>query len=439
MKKIAIIGSGISGLVAAHLLSRRHEVSLFESNPTLGGHLRSVPVESEFSPLEIDVGVILLNDRYYPRLHEFFDGLNIKTHNADMSWSFQNLRSGLLYSNSATRRFFTQKRSLVSPNFWYLLLEIKNFGLKAQMCQAKGEAAAMTLRDFLERYDFSPTFGESFLAPVLTSMGLNSLESAEDYPAETIFEYFHNHGLFDFGNILQWQSIEGGTAAYIRAFEESFSGKIFLSTPVVSVYRQNISERSEGSGSSVEIETASGARFTYDTVVVAAEPHKALKTLAEPQPLERELLSPWHAKLIRAVLHTDESLLPPLEGARASWNFTTASPLESAVTYDMNRLQGLSSEKKYLVTINPWRPPQKGSILFETTFERTQFDLKSLQIRQRLHELNTNGPVYYCGAYFGRGFLEDGVESALRIVQKLDPFSSNIPSLLGSSQSAGAA
>ncbi len=410
---MAVIGSGISGIASAHLLSRKHDVTLFEASDRLGGHTHTVDILEEGQRVSVDTGFIVLNDRTYPLLHQFFTKLKVPVRSADMSFGFHNPETGFCYSGANMRGLFAQRRHLLSPKFWCFLLEIKNFCVKALLSLEKGEARGMTLRDFISRYGFSKFFVDSYLIPMAASIWSTPADMIDDYPAESIFAFFKNHGLLNLADRPQWQTVVGGSHSYIKAFQESFKGKIVVNSPAKLITRETAEHSSRGA---VKIDFEHSSEY-FDAVILATQADQALRLLKEPTSLEKQLLGPWKYNDNATFLHTDTSLMPPRMASWASWNYSSCSSAEVSVTYDMNRLQGLQSQRRYLVTLNPPRKPRDESIIKEIHYRHPRFDLTTFRIQERLQELNREGPLYFVGSYFGYGFHEDALRSAVTMAE----------------------
>ncbi|BCR04945.1 amine oxidase [Desulfuromonas versatilis] len=408
---IAVIGGGVAGILAAYLLQQRHQVSLFEANAYLGGHTNTVEIpDGPDAGLAVDTGFIVLNDVTYPLFQRFLGSLGVPTRDAEMSFGFQCAKTGLVYAGNNLGGLFAQRRNLASPRFWSLLFEIARFGRLARSELFAGCVPQVTLGDYLRQNRFSSFMIENYLLPMAAAIWSTPALQVADFPAETFLRFFSNHGLLSLRNRPQWKTVVGGSYSYVKAFCKNFRGRIELGAPVAKVFRGP--ER-------VRVRFHDGASQDFDRLVVASHADQALRLLGDPSEEETRLLGAWRYQLNRTVLHTDDSLLPKLKSAWAAWNFTRESGGDDQrpafVTYYMNLLQGFHSRKHYCVTLNRRQPFAPESEIAEFDYHHPQYTFESLATQPHLARLNGRRQTWFCGSYFGYGFHEDAVRSAVAV------------------------
>ncbi len=407
---IAIIGSGISGLVTAYLLSRKHEVTLFESGSKLGGHTNTIDVPTANGPLAIDTGFIVYNDRTYPNFIRLLDQLGVATQPSDMSFSVQCARTGLEYNGDTLNTLFAQRRNLLRPAFYSMLREILRFNASAhKLLQAAASGTSLTLGEYLKEQRFARSFIEQYIIPMGAAIWSTDPRQMLEFPARTFIQFFQNHGLLSLRDRPQWRVIQGGSCRYIEKLVAQSRFNIRLNTPVQQVTR---------SDSAVQISTADGVE-SFDHVVLAAHSDQTLAMLADASDAEGQILGAIAYQPNEAVLHTDSSLLPKSRRAWASWNcHLDASNEQVALTYHMNRLQSLPGTTQYCVTLNRTAAIAVPQILQKIRYHHPVFNAAAIAAQKRHAEINGQRRTYYCGAYWGYGFHEDGVNSALAVCRK---------------------
>ncbi|MCL4110180.1 UNVERIFIED_CONTAM: hypothetical protein GTU68_026700 [Idotea baltica] len=416
-KKIAIVGSGISGLTSAYLLSRRHQVTLYEGNDYLGGHTATVDVSVDGREIAVDTGFIVFNDRTYPNFIELMQQANVQMQATEMSFSVQNQATGLEYNGHSVSTLFAQRRNIFSLQFYRFIREILRFnGLaKESAAQEEGKHLA-TLGDFLDKHDFSDYFADHYILPMVAAIWSASVSSCRDFPLSFFLRFFQNHGLLDIRNRPQWYVIKGGSRSYIPALTEPLTD-IRLNTPVISVKR--IDEKVE------IIYQEHGADPTtaiFDEVIFACHSDQALRLLSDPSASEQNILGRMEYRENDVVLHTDAQMLPKEKRALASWNYwldSNSADLPS-VTYSMNILQGLETESPVCVTLNRTADINPEKILRQFTYAHPVFTADSIAAQKQRSEICGHQHTHFCGAYWANGFHEDGVKSALEVCQRFD-------------------
>jgi predicted NAD/FAD-binding protein len=405
--RIAVVGSGISGLGAAWLLSRRHAVTLFEAGPTLGGHSFTV----DWNGTPVDTGFIVYNEATYPNLCALFRHLHVPTQPSTMSFAVSMDRGRLEYSGANVFALFAQRRNLLRPRFWSMLREILRFFREA--ARDLGSIGTATLDEYLDAAGYGAALREDYLYPMAAAIWSTPAAEIRAYPAESFIRFFHNHGLLKAVGQPKWRTVVGGSRIYVERLARAVSGDIRLSSPIGSLRR-----RPDG----VTLISASGGEESFDHVVIAAHADQALRMLDDPTAAERECLGAFRYGDNRAVLHTDPSVMPIRRRAWSSWNYMTlheGGARKLSVTYWMNRLQNLDRRPPVFVTLNPLSEIPASRIIHEQTYEHPLFDGATLKTQRRLWTLQGAQRTWFCGAYFGSGFHEDGLQAGLAVAEAL--------------------
>ncbi|MBA3718221.1 MAG: FAD-dependent oxidoreductase [Actinobacteria bacterium] len=398
---VAIIGSGISGLGAAHVLSRAHEVEVFERADKPGGHANTIAHDG----LQLDTGFIVFNERNYPRLVRLLSELGVRSQPSEMSFSVGCDRCSLEWSG---RRPFAQPLNAASPRFLSFLAEVSRWLRTARRALEDGSHVDGTLLDFITERGYSRRFREHFLVPLTSALWSTAPERALDFPAGYAIRFFHQHGMLGFGRF-GWRTVAGGSRAYVAALCEQLRGRIHLGLGVRELRR---------SPDGVILRTEDGEERRFDKVVVATHADQALRLLGDPSDDERRVLGAFGYTTNDAVLHSDPSLLPRRRSARASWNFARTdcdvSSGRPTITYYLNRLQRLEADQEYCVTLNRSEEIAPESVIARLTYEHPVYTLESLAAQRELGELSGPRHTVYAGAHHGYGFHEDGLASGVR-------------------------
>ncbi len=418
--KVAVIGSGVAGIVSAYLLDRsqRYRVTLFEADSRLGGHTSTVVIKrGEDEGLAVDTGFIVLNDRTYPLFTEFLNQLAVPIRSSDMSFSFEDRGSGFVFAGTTLNGLFAQRTNIFSPQFYHLLGEIMRFGKEGQHFLRNSDSSATpTLREFVEAGRYSNFMRDCYLLPISAAIWSAPLSTILDFPARSFLSFFSNHGLLSVRHRPVWQTVVNGSHQYLKAFASKFSGTIKLDSRVVSIARAM-------ANTSQVVTTANGERQEFDAVIIATHADQALRMLKDPSLAEQSLLGSWRYQRNDVVLHTDKRQLPNNRRAWASWNYIREQDADAAasvsVTYHMNRLQGLKSKKEYCVTLNAPQRIAEGEVVTRFVYEHPVYDAQSVATQQKLTELQGVDNRYFCGSYFGYGFHEDAVRSAVEVSRLL--------------------
>ena len=408
---IAIIGSGIAGLTCAWRLAGQHQVTLFEAASTPGGHTATVDIATPQGTWAIDTGFIVYNDRTYPRFMGLLSELGLSGQKTQMSFSVHNPQSGLEYNGHSLSSLFAQRRNLVKPAFWGLLTEIVRFNRLAKQALAGAFDPGATLQTFLERHRFSPFFARHYILPMGAAIWSSSLQEMRRFPLALFLRFFENHGLLDIRQRPQWYVVPGGSREYVRALlaQRGDRLRLRLNAPV-----QNVIRRQEG----VTLQLASGEQH-FDQAIFACHSAQALAMLADPTSAEREILGDIGWQQNEVVLHSDPRWLPTRKRAWASWNYRLSEQDQASacVTYNMNILQGLPADAPlFCVTLNPPTPVDPRFVWKRMVYEHPLFNPQSWSAQMRHQEINGRQRSWFCGAYWYNGFHEDGVRSALDVV-----------------------
>jgi len=424
--KIGIVGTGISGLVCAHLLHPHHDVTVFEANSYVGGHTNTVRVEvpSRSGGAEIhdvDTGFIVYNERNYPNFVALLDQLGVATQPGEMSFSVSDPRIGLEYRGTNLNTLYAQRANLAKPWFHRMLVDIVRFNRSARRMLADGGDSSPTpaggldvsLDEFLRQGSYSQAFVDRFLVPLGASIWSADPDTFTQFPAVAYARFMDNHGLLELSGMPQWRTISGGSQRYVEALTAPFADRIRRNSPVRKIVRRHAGE----DGIEVELMSPTYGLETFDRVIIASHSDQALGVLSDASPAEHEILGAIGYQPNVATLHTDERFLPRNPRARASWNYHLGAGdgRSSTLTYWMNRLQSIESEHELLVTLNRHDEIDPATVLGRFDYDHPVFDAPAMRAQQRRHEIQGVNGTFFAGAYWGYGFHEDGVRSALDV------------------------
>lgn len=408
--QIAIVGTGISGLSCAHLLHREHDITLYEANGYIGGHAHTVRAESKGESLDIDTGFIVFNRRNYPNFCRLLEEIGVQSRPTTMSFSVQCDHAGIEYSGSSLNGLFAQRRNLLRPSFHRMIGDILRFNREAPKTLAYLDDEA-TVAQFLAEHGYGPEFAKHYLLPMGAAIWSCPMASFEQFPIRFIVEFYVNHGLLQLRDRPVWRVIEGGSKQYVERLAAPFRDRIRLNCPVRSVQRDV---------DGVTLLTKDNLPERFDEVIFACHSDRALKLLADADDRETSVLKSFPYSANTAVLHTDESVLPRRKRAWASWNYRvsedpTARP---SVTYNMNILQHIDSKQTYCVTLNDEQQIKPERILGTYRYSHPVFTTQRAAAQRRHRELIRQRRTSFCGAYWGNGFHEDGVNSAIAVCRE---------------------
>jgi predicted NAD/FAD-binding protein len=409
--KIAIVGSGISGLACAYYLHRDHQVSVFEANPRIGGHTATVDVEVGGNHYAIDTGFIVYNDWTYPNFIALMDELGVENQPTRMSFSVSDRLSGLEYAGSSLDTLFAQRGNLTSLRFWGMLRDIVRFNKKALADLEAGRIdAEITLGQYLKDNGYGKSFTDQYLVPMGSAIWSADTDVMQGFPLQFFVRFFHNHGLLNIRNRPQWRVIKGGSRNYLGPLTEGFRQNIHSGRPVAGVQRQ---------ADGVLLTFPDGRNEHFDQVVLACHSDQALALLRDPTQAEQSVLGAMKYQDNEVILHTDIRLLPHNRKTWSAWNYLlTAREQRAVLTYNMNILQGLSAPETFCVTLNHTAAINPHKILGRFNYAHPVFTTEGIAAQRRWSEVNTS-PTWFCGAYWHNGFHEDGVLSALRVADAI--------------------
>jgi predicted NAD/FAD-binding protein len=416
--KISVIGTGIAGLTSAYLLSRRHQVTVFEANPVIGGHTATVDVDVDNRRYAIDTGFIVYNDWTYPSFIRLLDELGVANQPTEMSFSVNRQRGDFEYSGNNLNTLFAQRRNLFNPQFWRMLSDILRFNKEAEADLLGGRIdPAATLGNYLRRRGYGDYFIWRYLVPMSAAIWSASTQSILDFPLQFFLRFLKNHGLLSIDQRPQWRVVRGGSRSYLAPLIAPLQDRIHVATPVRSIQR-----KSEG----VVIDSERFGAQQFDQVVIATHSDQALTLLNDASAAERTILGAIPYRNNTVILHTDASVLPRRRRAWASWNYHLGGAQQghlqqdsAVLTYNMNILQSITAPETFCVTLNNDAAIDPEKILRRFNYAHPVFTLASADAQQRWSEINGVNRTWFCGAYWRNGFHEDGVVSATRVCAAL--------------------
>jgi predicted NAD/FAD-binding protein len=407
--RIAVIGAGVSGCLAARLLATRHEVTLYESDSQLGGHARTVEAPISGVTHAVDVGFMVFNERTYPNFCRMLDLLGVESRPSDMSFSVSDPATGLEYQGSGLRGLFAQRRNTLSPSFLGMIGDILRFNRVARRVVVNDTLSkGATVGDFLRSGRFGDRFAKHYLTPMAAAIWSCKPQEILQFPAAFLLGFFANHGLLQIRDRPQWRTIVGGSRRYVAALLDGMQGNVKVGDPVTAVQR---------GAADIEVHTEAGAVEAFDEVVMATHADQTLRLLRDPTDSERSVLEAFPYQANRAVLHTDATSLPMRIDAWASWNYRLTDADSATVTYDLGRLQGFAAPGSLMLTLNDDRHIEQSKVIQSFEFTHPAYSARSIDAQRRRHEISGRQAVHYCGAYWGYGFHEDGVNSALAVAK----------------------
>jgi predicted NAD/FAD-binding protein len=414
-RRIAVVGSGVSGSVAAWLLRDHADVTLYEADTRFGGHTHTVKVAEADGEVPIDTGFMVFNRPNYPLLSSLFDHLDIEAYPTDMSFSASFDRGRIEYAGTDLNTLFGQRRNLLNRRFWGLLLDILRFNRAAQASLARPLAPETSLADFLDSRGFDETFRSRYLYPMAAAIWSCPRGQIARFPATSFLRFFANHGLIRLADRPQWLTVTGGAGRYMQRLITDLGPRARHGCEVLRIDR---------AGDGVTVHLAGGLQERHDAVVLACHSDQALRLLGDPSAGERGLLAAIPYQANRVLLHRDPALMPCERRVWSSWNYLSESRREAegravSVTYWMNSLQRLPTETNYFISLNPLREPSARSVVGEFEYHHPVFDAGALAAQRQLHRIQGRGNTWFAGAWTGYGFHEDGMRSAVEVAQAL--------------------
>ncbi len=407
--RIAIIGAGVSGLVAAYLLCRDHEIVVYEANDYIGGHTHTIDVNVDGDTYPVDTGFIVFNEKTYPNFVKLLRQLGVFWQPSNMSFSMRCGKTGLEYSPSSPNALFAQRRNLFRPAFLRMLLDIFRFRRASENLIRSGDNET-TMGAYLRARGYSKWFRQYFVTPMGSAIWSADPKSFQGFPARYFAAFFHNHGFLQLRNRPQWLVVQGGSGQYVKKLIDPFRDRIRPGCPVESVTRR---------GADVEVRLRNGDMEPFDQCIIATHSDQALSMMTDPTDAERAVLSaiPYQANL--TVLHTDSSVMPGHRSCWASWNAFIPKESRHAVTltYYMNMLQNFQAPAVFCVTLNQEHTLNPGKIIRKMIYHHPLYTSRGFAAQKRFHEISGKDRIHFCGAYWGYGFHEDGVKSALAVCE----------------------
>ncbi len=415
--KIAVVGAGVSGLVTAHLLAPAHQVTVFEAAGYAGGHTNTIRVDTPNETHHVDTGFIVFNDRNYPNFERLLRRLDVATQPSLMSFGVSDGRGDFEYTGASPNGLFAKRAHLVTPWFHRMVADMARFNraarelLRGRDGNGSADGEGPSLGQWLEQQRFSRPFIDRLIVPQASAVWSADPGQMWTFPARFMAEFFDNHGMLGFRDRPRWRTVSGGSARYVDALLARFPGTLRLRTPVSAVRRGE---------QGVLVTPSGGAPEHFDEVVLATHSDHALTLLADATDGERRLLSAIPYQSNEAVLHTDTSILPRRRRAWASWNYhlSDAPAARTMVTYHMNRLQALRSEREFCVTLNRTGEIAPEHVIRTIAYAHPVYTREGTAAQRRFEEINGRNHTHFCGAYWGWGFHEDGVVSALRVAER---------------------
>ena len=410
METLAIVGTGIAGMGAAHHLQKHFQLSLFEQNHYVGGHTNTISVQEEFETIHMDTGFMVFNYITYPHLCKLFAELNVPVKKTNMSFSVQHKGRGLEYCGSGINGLFAQRRNLFNLSYIRMLNQVARFNRESLEVLHRPELSQLSVGDYIRLKNFGEDMLWNYLVPMSSAVWSTPMEKMLDFSISTLVRFFYNHGFLGLNTQHQWYTIDGGSRRYRDLLTAPFKKNIVCNLKVI---RLKIRDQK------VQLNFADGSEQTFDKVILACHADQALQLLESPSAEQDRLLSAFKYQPNLAVVHSDERVMPKTKRAWSSWNYVIKDQ-EASTVYWMNKLQGLNSKKNYFVSINPLQGSiEQSKIHRSLLYHHPLFDQAAINAQQQLPELNKKGPVYFCGSYFAYGFHEDAYKSAVELSETL--------------------
>jgi predicted NAD/FAD-binding protein len=414
MEKLAIIGTGIAGMGCGHLLHKKYDLTFFEQNNYVGGHTNTITVDEAGKPIYIDTGFMVFNYATYPNLCKLFEELKAPVKKSDMSFSVQHIETGLEYCGSGLNGLFAQRKNIFSPKFIKMLMQVTRFNKECVKILDNPVYADYSVKQYIEEFNFGEDMLWKYLVPMSSAVWSTPMDKMLDFSAVSLVRFFKNHGFLGLNTQHQWYTLENGSQSYRELMIAPFKDKIHINKGAKSVARKN---------NKALVTTTDGEVHEFDKVIFASHADQTLRLLEEPTADEKRLLSLFKYQYNSATVHTDESIMPKNKLVWSSWNYRIENVNGKQVPttiYWMNRLQQVSKNKNYFVSISALPDSiDKSKILKTIDYEHPLFDVAASKAQAELYKLNEHGPLYYCGSYFKYGFHEDAYASAVELCKGL--------------------
>ncbi len=412
-KKLAIVGSGISAMTCAYYLRDDYQISIFDKNDYLGGHTHTHVLNDGKNDFTIDTGFIVFNEETYKNMLRLFSELGVEKQKGEMSFSVYNKLTNLQYSGASFSHLFSQKKNLFSPRYWKFLLEINTFFKEAIKDHEAIEGSEETIKEYCQRKGLSDFFIDNYLGPMSSAVWSTPQKDIYNFPISLLLPFFYNHGLLGLNRQFQWYTVRGGSNDYIKKIIKSHNYDIHLGEEVLDAREEQ---------NEIVLKTIKD-EYRFDFVILASHSNESLKIAKNISEEKKNILYKFDYFPNKAVLHTDESVMPPIKKTWAAWNHIVTKDNHnqalSSTVYWMNKLQKPKTDINYFVSINPFETIDKSKIIKEINYEHPNFTVENFSLQKSLKKLNENSRIFFAGAYFGYGFHEDGLKSGLDVVSKL--------------------
>jgi hypothetical protein len=416
LMRVGVIGTGITGLGAAWALSKAHDVTVYEKEDRLGGHASTIDIDYGDKSIPVDTGFIVFNEPNYPNLNALFDHLGVESEDSDMSFAFSSHDRSTEWCSDSWSTIFAQRRNILNPTFLSMLLSILRFNKIAVTDSASDNVQDLSLGDYLRKRGFGQSFQNQYLLPLGSAIWSTSSKDMLEFPAKTFIQFFENHCLVaPMYKRPIWRTVKGGSREYVKKLSAAIDGTIRMNAPVVSVTR---------SGGHVDVTDRSGHVERFDQVVMACHSDETLDLLADPSNSEVAVLGALRYAPNQAVVHRDPALMPKNERVWASWNYSSSPPGQedtspASVTYWMNRLQNIDRNYPIFVSLNPQREPDPDLTFASFEYSHPQLDAGAIGAQSMIGDIQGLRNTWFCGAYSGYGFHEDGLSSGLAVAESL--------------------
>lgn len=413
MKKIAIIGTGISGMAAGYFLRNDYDITFFEKNGYAGGHTNTLMVDEDGDQISMDSAFMVYNEVTYPNLTRLFHELQVETCDTNMSFSVQHLPSGLEYCGTGLNGLFAQRRNIVNPMHYKMLMDISRFNKESIEVLDNNKYTHYSLEQYFKEKQYGRAMLDKYLIPMSSAVWSTPVDNMLQFPIATLVQFFKNHGFLGMDTQHQWRTVVGGSRNYRDKILKYFEGKVLTNTPITAIRREK-----EG----IKLKDASDQVYSFDKAIIASHADQTLQLLVDATAEERSVLKMFPYLANRATLHADASIMPKCRGAWSSWNYRmrqTGEDIKTTTIYHMNSLQNVSQKKDYFMSINELGEINPDKVIWERTYYHPLYTMQSIDGQRRLEALNDNGQIYFAGAYFKYGFHEDGLNSGINVARKI--------------------